>query len=120
MGISLKFGFGLGSGKEKAVAKTQSRVQDAIVRKVCITASYNNGPIHLFEPYALMQPADSANPTLLAVRMDGPAGHSSHEDLVSLDVSKLSLLEVTDQEFTPDPRFNAGDPKYGGAVMAAV
>ena len=31
-----------------------------------------------------------------------------------------SLLEVTDQEFTPDPRFNAGDPKYGGAVMAAV
>jgi hypothetical protein len=118
MGISLRFGFG--SGKEKAVAKSQNRLRDAIARKVCVTASYDRGPIHLFEPYALLQSEDGTPGTLLAVRMDGPAGPSSHEDLVRLDVAKLGLLEVTEQEFTPDPRFDAHDAKYGGTVVAAV
>lgn len=118
MGISLKFGFG--SGKEKAVAKSEARLRDAIARKVCITASYDRGPIHLFEPYALLQSSDHGEAILLAVRMDGPAGPSSHEDLVSLEVSKLGLLEVTSQEFTPDPRFDVRSPKYGGTVVATV
>jgi hypothetical protein len=118
MGISLKFGFG--SGKEKAIAKSEARLRDAIARKVCVTASYDRGPIHLFEPYALLRSSGDGTATLLAVRMDGPAGPSSHENLVNLDVAKLGLLEITSQEFTPDPRFDVGDAKYGGTVVATV
>jgi hypothetical protein len=118
MGIGLKFGFG--SGKEKAIAKSEARLRDAIARKVCVTASYDRGPIHLFEPYALLQSADGGDARLLAIRMDGPAGPSNHEDLENLEVAKLGLLEITSQEFTPDPRFDARDSKFAGTVVAAV
>lgn len=117
MSFSLNFGFGK---KGDPRAKSQTLLSDAISKKVCVTASYNRGPIHLFQPYAVLQPSDGDDVVLLAVKVDGPVGHSNHDDLETLEVSKLKLLELTTQSFTPDPRFDAKDAKYSDQIIAAV
>ena len=107
MAFGFGFGFKFGSS-EKKTAKSESILCDAITQKACVTASYKGGAIHLLEPYALYR-GPNGELLLSAVRVDGPSSsHSNHEKLETFEVAQLSFLELSQQSFSPDPRF---DPK---------
>lgn len=109
------FSRGSDKGKNRENA-AQKILCDAVARKLCITASYNNGPIHLMEPYVVFRQAETG-PLTLAAKMHG---HMSHDNLETLEVAKLSLLELTEQSFTPDPRLVQNDHAKTAGVVCAV
>ena len=120
----MALGFGLfkfGSGNsENKLSKLEDTLRDSIARKVCVTASYRGGPIHLLEPYALYRSPDLNTLMLSAIRVDGPSSHSHHEKLDTFEVAQFSILELSDQTFTPDPRFDAIDTNSQSNLVCTV
>lgn len=107
----MALGFGLfkstSTHLENKLSKFEGILRDAVAKKVCVTASYRGGPIHLLEPYALYRTPDFNSLMLSAIRVDGPSGHSTREKLETFEVAQFSILELSHQTFTPDPQFAA-------------
>lgn len=111
MTFGLKW-FSKDSGKADAAA--EKRLCDAISKKLCITASYNKGPMHLMEPYAVYRQSEGGE-LMLSAKMHG---HMHHDNLETMEVAKLSMIELTSQSFDPDARLAAASAQ--GSVVCAV
>ena len=120
----MALGFGLfksGSATlENKLSKFEGILREAIAKKVCVTASYRGGPIHLLEPYALYRSPDFNTLMLSAIRVDGPSSHSHREKLDTFEVAQFSILEMSHQTFTPDPQFAASNAASRSNLVCTV
>ncbi|TKD50325.1 hypothetical protein [Sphingomonas baiyangensis] len=93
------------------------RVFEAIVRKRCLTATYNRTQV-LMAPHAAWTKHGDLFVDGVTLRLNGAPPREPK--LGTFKLIGLGDLAVTDQPFFVSDLFNPGDAKYGGELLLSV
>ncbi len=92
-------------------------VLEAIVRKRCVTATYNGGTVVL-APHALFQRHESYYVAASTITRDGLKPRE--EKIGAFKLDGLVDLTATEQDFFTSSVWNPGDERFAGQVLMAV
>jgi hypothetical protein len=108
------------SARPKASTRTMSAapiVLEAIVKKRCVTATYNGGTVVL-APHALFQRHESYYVAAATITRDGVKPRE--EKIGAFKLDGLVDLAPTEQDFFTSSVWNPGDERFAGQVLMAV
>lgn len=90
---------------------------EAIVRQLCVTASYNGGRVSL-APHVIFTRHGELYIGALTIARDGKPPREPKIGLFKLD--GLGGLEITEQGFRMSPIFDRADERFAGETLMAV
>jgi hypothetical protein len=99
---------------ERTAAAAPALVFEAIVKQLCLAASYNRGEVVL-APHIVYTKHDELYVDAVTLERDGKPPRE--EKLGTFKLSGLVGPRVTPRRFTPSALFEPADPKYAGALV---
>jgi hypothetical protein len=99
---------------ERTAAAAPAIVFEAIVKQLCLSATYNRGEVVL-APHIVFTKHDELYVDAVTLERDGKPPRE--EKLGTFKLSGLVAPRVTPRRFTPSALFEPGDPKYAEALV---
>lgn len=92
-------------------------ILEGIVRRLCLTASYNRGSV-ILAPHILYTKHDELHLDAVAVERDGKPPREMK--LGTYRLSGLGDLKLTERVFLPVDLFDPNDARYAGVTLMTV
>ena len=98
----------------------ETRLCDAIRARVIVKLKYEDDTAYrTFEPHAVYCSTKDKY-CVAGQQVDNPTDPIERDVPKNFEVGKISALQVTDDPFTPDPRFDRYDAKYANGIVCSI